>query len=1134
MADSNLNLLGSNFTLTLNKYNKWKSEKATRQNASFTTFLQMTKGTSLVSSWEKNAEALANKSDNINGNTVSLERFYQDKDGKMFFQALDGTVIQVDSAYENGEMVVKTTQLTEQDLVKAYGEDAEALLFGYNDIKMLNYNFSGEKQANLGDANIRKDIIKDVNAFVVNHSGDIDLTTIFGAVEPNVTSYSEDKKSITITQNGSTYVGKLDGKGQFSITKQVANNNAPTLLSSTDSTTLDKYNQWKVKTGRTTVSFMTYLQLYGGGANSFLANLETNLRQSKGIPENQKENLLSLDRYCEQGNSLYFQSTEGTVIKIDKITGETIPMTEKELAASLGKEAVLFGPGKMEGLDYDFAGDNKLDLSAENDRTKMINTVSTYAKNHAGQVDLTAIFGNDAGKDANVMYSNGNKTMVVIQDGAAYLGQYTDAEGLQLTKLNGVNSFDNYFEQDGKIYLQSKDGTIRTIDNTGQVTTTTEQDYALSLGKRSVTIGNDGIKTVDYSFAGDNKLNLMAAPDLDIINKAVGFYAQNNNGDVNLKNIFGANSGPDGKVVYSQDNKSMMIIQDGAAYLAQYGNDNKLHLTRNENYCEQDNKLYMQTENDFVAVIDNKTGALTQLTQAQLALEMGKRSVTIANDGLKTVDYSFVGNSRLELNSADDLGIITSAVGIYAQNHAGDVDLTQVFGAASGQAANVSYSSDKKSMVIVQGDTAYLGKYTDGQGLQLAKLDNANYSLLGVQPDASRTIQSVSYSIDSNGKPNVKFTYVDNTGATKTETKVAQGTGDPHFAFGGRQVFDFQGAAGGSEGRYNLLSGSGVNLDADFVKAYTASAKDGSTVMGSFHMTLDTPKGKVQFDYANGGAYTVKIDGKTITNPSEYGLEVTKSGSNAIVKYNNRTFTFSGINVYTDSIKAGETGILTQGSAIYDGKISKTDFNQMMQYSNCSAISAPVAIVTGDKEYVNELAQGLIDTLKYFGGSYIDVVLVNASSNIKNKPNLDYTTNPDSIKGTAQEKSEIFARLARAAAVDTTCPDSVKKQVFANWISLSSQAMLTDMNASKDGMASRFQAGHGYSTSQWNEFVGTLEFAREAADVNKDGKKDKILDVDSDGQIDGFDIDDDGILDENEKVRYNFADYFNDGKSINW
>ena len=93
----------------------------------------------------------------------------------------------------------------------------------------------------------------------------------------------------------------------------------------------------------------------------------------------------------------------------------------------------------------------------------------------------------------------------------------------------------------------------------------------------------------------------------------------------------------------------------------------------------------------------------------------------------------------------------------------------------------------------------------------------------------------------------------------------------------------------------------------------------------------------------------------------------------------------------------------------------------------------------------------------------------------------------------------------------------MKVNAFANWIETSQEAMKFDIMSNGGSFASRYQAGHGYSASQWDEYMGTLFFS-ESADINKDGKKDNVIDANNDGLTDGFDLNGDGILQDNEKV----------------
>lgn len=562
---------------------------------------------------------------------------------------------------------------------------------------------------------------------------------------------------------------------------------------------------------------------------------------------------------------------------------------------------------------------------------------------------------------------------------------------------------------------------------------------------------------------------------------------------------------------------------------------------------ENNNEVLFQTQNGEVIKMDFNSGAVNVLSESDVASMYNVATdaydvMDFDNGSMQMKEYQFTGledgeadvtnfadnhYSVEELDMAKGQDNIKSIVKDYSKDHGGIDSLKQVFGSESGKSSNVIYSSDGKSMCVVQNNKAYVGKLDEKGNYTITEVTTDNvgdYTTV----DASKTIKSLSFSISDNKQLAIDIQYVTASGSTEDSKSTTGGWGDPHFKNNGKTAFDLQGAGGGSTGNYTLLKNDDVTWTADFEKYQ--SGTDGSTVMGSQHLTLHTAAGDVQVDYDHTGAYTVTKDGKSIDNPQDYGVNITKSGSNVNVNYNGRNITFSGYNVDTDAIKAGDKGILTQTAQAANG-IDTTDYNQIMVQSSSSAISAAVLLVNGDSNYVNDVAKGFVDTVNKWGASSAGTVMSGASSNLASKPNYDYTVSPNDVKGTTAEKAEIFARLAYAALNDKTCSSSVKQQVVANWLTLSSQSMIADMSSNKNNsIAADFTSGHGYSASQWNEYSGTVAFAT-AADVNKDGTEDKALDVDNDGYTDGFDINQDGVLQDSEKTKLDLGTLFKSSDS---
>ena len=77
---------------------------------------------------------------------------------------------------------------------------------------------------------------------------------------------------------------------------------------------------------------------------------------------------------------------------------------------------------------------------------------------------------------------------------------------------------------------------------------------------------------------------------------------------------------------------------------------------------------------------------------------------------------------------------------------------------------------------------------------------------------------------------------------------------------------------------------------------------------------------------------------------------------------------------------------------------------------------------------------------------------------------------------------------------------------LAAWITSSSKAMISDYQKGSGSIASRFTSADGYSTSQWNEFFGTVA---NDADSNVHYNNNGVADgVTVNGQLNKFIIDD--------------------------
>ncbi len=579
-----------------------------------------------------------------------------------------------------------------------------------------------------------------------------------------------------------------------------------------------------------------------------------------------------------------------------------------------------------------------------------------------------------------------------------------------------------------------------------------------------------------------------------------------------------------------------------------------------QKFTEENNVMMFQTQGGEVIKMDFNSGNVSQMDNEEYAAQFDVHEMDNVNFGFdesRIMEYSFTG---LEDGKADrvksdannytyqELDMIDNQVGIkkianeFVKENGDFINFQQIFGNESGKQHNVIFNPEGDSMCVIQQERAFVCSYDEEKGMMIDEINIGNVDKY-TQVDTTKTIKNIKFSISDGKTLKIDITYVDpSTGANEAnganggqtgptgpanggQTGQSGGWGDPHFSYNGEQAFDLQGAGGGSTGWYKTLEGDKVSLESHFVKDQEGA--NGATVMGEQHLSMRTQNGLIEVFYQQDGSYSVKFNGETINDPSAQGVNITKNGKEVTVNFEDRDFKFNGTDIQTNKIKNGDKGILTQTKNALNGtaELNKGNMNQVMVYSEGVAISSAVAIINGDNEYTTELAKGFIQTVEQWGVGHLHSVMRGASFELGTKPNLDYSTNPSSINGTVQEKAELFARLAYSAMSDPNCPNNIKTKVIANWLKLSSEAMMADLKDNKDSISSNFTQGHGYSRSQWNEYMGTVAFASQA-DIDKDGTEDKALDIDGDGHTDGFDVNHDGRISEDERLRINLGDTF--------
>lgn len=390
------------------------------------------------------------------------------------------------------------------------------------------------------------------------------------------------------------------------------------------------------------------------------------------------------------------------------------------------------------------------------------------------------------------------------------------------------------------------------------------------------------------------------------------------------------------------------------------------------------------------------------------------------------------------------------------------------------------------------------------------------------------------FASDSNKIERLEF--ADNSFATIADIDEAltnggnlSGSGDPHFYYNGRHAFDFHGSGGHTNSWINMLQNDDIKVEAFFASLGDRT----STYMTKFKTILNTEHGDITINAINSCKYSAQLNGEDITNRlEEFGVSVEKSSHYVsyykrnyqllTVSYGNRKVTFDqyGSAIRTNMYKADDIGLLTQiKNAAYQ------NYENMDQYivkSPGSAMGVPVAIVEG-ADY-QALAKEWL-SVKYANSTYFQI-MTGKDIPVDLQSNIDFNYNPNSdTTRNVYEKAQLCAQLTNQLLANKDYGKTAIETVnaMANWIEYSAKAMKKDIKENEGSIASRFKSGHGYSAAQWNEYIGTLAYALNS-DVDKNTSLDTAIDINNDNFADGFDLNNDGILQQNENVIANLKD----------
>ncbi len=657
------------------------------------------------------------------------------------------------------------------------------------------------------------------------------------------------------------------------------------------------------------------------------------------------------------------------------------------------------------------------------------------------------------------LFGGDNKSRYMV-DGSNILFQTTDGQYDDFNTQNGVdvkgslgdlyNDFCTNGKTDnviGNLYAADTsyltNGAASVTQYAFNDTTTTSNWNHITLNTKEIDFSGDAMTGNTAQAALKDK----GGAALTTITNAINNYVSQNGTPSSLQSVFGIN---DPNIVFNQTDTSltMHVVQNGNDYIVTY-----------------------DTTNGTTSISQSDAGSLGY-TSGDVTPQY---AVTQNAAGESQVTYT-LDFSQINFTQSADQADVKTAISSYANNNGTNnpIDLRNIFGQGDGQHL---YTSNGNQMIYIQGGNAYVTTYTPSSSsskagttsiVQITAANAAQYGVtLPAQATASGYTTTLNFAI-SNGQLQDSYTIKGPNGTT-TNSGSSSSWGDPHFTLNGQYAFDFQGVnaqetSGTSSSQFTMLNGSDVNITGTFTEAY---GSNGSDAQGSTIMTQESIKDKatgITVTGNNNGTYTITdSSGKTLSasDAAKAGVSISQSGDVLTVTDSAGRTTvveLSGcMNNDQVTTKAGDTGLLTQTGEAISGKYD--DGQYMVGGDSGSAVSAPVLIYQSDN--ASTLAANMLKTLTNVGGiSYISTVMNQAT--------------------TGSEPTDPVAKAAydSAKAIQTAISSgntSNLQSLLTTWITDSSAAMLQDINSGTGSIASRFQAGHGYSTSQWNEFFGTIE-----------------------------------------------------------
>ncbi|MDD3594624.1 MAG: hypothetical protein PHX18_08360 [Candidatus Gastranaerophilales bacterium] len=278
------------------------------------------------------------------------------------------------------------------------------------------------------------------------------------------------------------------------------------------------FQQYQNNNFNSNLNFIAYTQSRSNGMNSTdLFQMMENFLEGGINGDGEKANLLSSDRYYSQGNQVFMECEDGTVIYFNAETGQVLAGNEATQALLNLKNVqagsyddINFNTDNVTFTNYTFAGlkdgENKTtsnnvvtqELDLRNGKTKSINAAwGSYLHDHGNNVSLKDFFGEETYKNdgsfsgSHVQYLDDN-TAIIYQEYGARSDEFSDQRPINNAVYKVVN-------ENGKLVIQPlDDDTITSLIRSGDITAPTGVTACPPGAMRVWNVGENG--KINFNF----------------------------------------------------------------------------------------------------------------------------------------------------------------------------------------------------------------------------------------------------------------------------------------------------------------------------------------------------------------------------------------------------------------------------------------------------------------------------------------------------------------------------------------------------------------------------------------------------------------------------------------------------------